>query len=154
MNGFMKHTVETGIEMLYRGQSLEKVAFDDKVVEQFNKYAEELGLTPIHNEISTSRDFLMPDAYKKIDIDKYIKNLTPNNKASIARVATELTIYKEKNLYPVLQLMIYLVDVMRKNNILWGIGRGSSVASYVLFLIGIHRVDSLRYNLDINEFLK
>ena len=48
----------------------------------------------------------------------------------------------------------YLVDTMRKNNIVWGVGRGSSVASYVLYLIGIHRIDSIKYNLDINEFLK
>jgi DNA polymerase III alpha subunit len=43
---------------------------------------------------------------------------------------------------------------MRKNKIVWGVGRGSSVASYVLFLIGIHKVNSLKYNLDIKEFLK
>jgi DNA polymerase III alpha subunit len=43
---------------------------------------------------------------------------------------------------------------MRKNNILWGVGRGSSVASFVLYLIGIHRINSLFYNLPIEEFLK
>jgi DNA polymerase III alpha subunit len=43
---------------------------------------------------------------------------------------------------------------MRANNIVWGVGRGSSVASYVLFLIGIHKVDSLYYDLPIEEFLR
>jgi len=50
--------------------------------------------------------------------------------------------------------MIYIVDMMRKNNLVWGVGRGSSVASYVLYLIGIHKIDSLKYNLNIEEFLK
>jgi DNA polymerase III alpha subunit len=36
----------------------------------------------------------------------------------------------------------------------WGVGRGSSVASYVLFLIGVHRIDSMKYNLDYKEFLR
>ena len=50
--------------------------------------------------------------------------------------------------------MKYLVDTLRKNNIIWGVGRGSSVASYVLYLLGVHRIDSLYYDLDITEFLK
>ena len=71
-----------------------------------------------------------------------------------ARVEEELALYKARNLYPILQLMIYIVDMMRKNNLVWGVGRGSSVASYVLYLIGIHKIDSIKYNLDIEEFLK
>jgi DNA polymerase III alpha subunit len=43
---------------------------------------------------------------------------------------------------------------MRKENIVWGVGRGSSVASYVLYLIGVHKIDSLYYNLDVEEFLR
>jgi DNA polymerase III alpha subunit len=48
----------------------------------------------------------------------------------------------------------YLVDTLRKNKIIWGVGRGSSVASYVLYLIGVHKVDSIKYNLPIEEFFK
>ena len=66
----------------------------------------------------------------------------------------ELTEFKTRNLFPVLKVLIYIIDTMRKNNLVWGIGRGSSVASYVLYLIGVHKVDSLKYNLDIKEFLK
>jgi len=66
----------------------------------------------------------------------------------------ELALYKARNLYSILQLMIYIVDMMRKNSLVWGVGRGSSVASYVLFLIGIHKIDSIKYNLIIEEFLK
>jgi DNA polymerase III alpha subunit len=57
-------------------------------------------------------------------------------------------------MFSLLQYLKYLVDTMRKNNIVWGVGRGSSVASFVLFLIGIHRINSLYYQLSIDEFLK
>ena len=70
------------------------------------------------------------------------------------RCGEELLLYQERDLFNLLRYMKYLVDTMRKNNIVWGVGRGSSVASYVLYLIGIHRIDSIKYNLDINEFLK
>ena len=78
---------------------------------------------------------------------------TDNAEAS-QRVEMELALYKERNLFPIIQVLLYVVDVLRTNELVWGVGRGSSVASYVLYLIGIHKVDSLKYNLDIKEFLK
>jgi DNA polymerase III alpha subunit len=70
------------------------------------------------------------------------------------RVDQELTLFIEHNMFDLLFYLKYLVDTMRTNKVVWGVGRGSSVASYVLFLIGVHKIDSLKYNLDIHEFLK
>ena len=70
------------------------------------------------------------------------------------RVDEELTLFIKHELLDLLFYLKYLVDTMRKNNIVWGVGRGSSVSSYVLFLIGVHKIDSLKYELDINEFIK
>lgn len=70
------------------------------------------------------------------------------------RVSTELELYIQHGMFDLLYYLKYLVDTMRENNIVWGVGRGSSVASYVLYLIGIHKVDSIKYELDIHEFLK
>ena len=57
-------------------------------------------------------------------------------------------------MFMLLKYLKYLVDTMRNNNIVWGVGRGSSVASFVLFLIGVHKINSLYYDLPIEEFLK
>ena len=54
----------------------------------------------------------------------------------------------------VLQFLKYMVDTLRENNIVWGVGRGSSVASYVLYLLGVHKVNSIKYDLDPTEFLR
>lgn len=70
------------------------------------------------------------------------------------RVSQELELFIQHGMIDLLHYLKYLVDTMRNNNIVWGVGRGSSVASYVLFLIGVHKVDSIKYNLDIREFLK
>ena len=53
-----------------------------------------------------------------------------------------------------LRYLRYFVDVLRANNVIWGVGRGSSVASFVLFLLGVHRINSLYYDLDPREFLR
>jgi DNA polymerase III alpha subunit len=97
--------------------------------------------------------WLMPEDYKNIDIAKWILDQC-RGEAELQRAANELMLYQERDLFPLLKYLKYLVDTMRANNIVWGVGRGSSVASFVLFLIGVHRVNSLFYDLDIEEFLK
>jgi len=96
---------------------------------------------------------LMPDDYKNFDIAKYVLDLCKTEE-ELQRAGQELILFQEKNLFPLLCYLKYFVDTMRSNNIVWGVGRGSSVASFVLFLIGIHKVNSLYYDLQINEFLK
>lgn len=70
------------------------------------------------------------------------------------RVSKELGLFIQHGMLDLLFYLKYLVDTMKQNDIVWGVGRGSSVASYVLYLLGVHKVDSIKYNLDIHEFLK
>jgi DNA polymerase III alpha subunit len=95
----------------------------------------------------------MPQEYKDLDIAQHILNLC-KTQAELQRCGEELLLFQEHNLFNLLRYLKYLVDTFNQNSIIWGVGRGSSVASYVLYLLGVHRVDSLYYNLDINEFLR
>jgi DNA polymerase III alpha subunit len=94
-----------------------------------------------------------PKKYQEMDIESFLLNKCKTEPETM-RVQEELNIYSERNLYPVLKHLVFLIDHFRKNSIVWGVGRGSSVSSYVLFLIGVHKVDSIRYNLSISDFLK
>ena len=146
-------TEQQGIELLYRGESITDVPFQD--VEQFNKFAEELDLPSITDVANWSIDFNIPQHYKDLDVEKFVySKLEQGDPDQIGRVEMELELYKARNLLPMLQLVIYIVDTLRKHNLVWGVGRGSSVASYVLFLLGVHKVDSHKYMLNIREFLK
>jgi|TARA_R110000744_G_scaffold109566_4_gene207011 DNA polymerase III alpha subunit len=95
----------------------------------------------------------MPAKYRELDIAKWLLEQC-THQTEIQRVGKELLLYQKREQFLLLQYMKYLVDLMRENNIVWGVGRGSSVSSFVLFLIGIHRINSLYYDLDIEEFLK
>lgn len=77
-----------------------------------------------------------------------------DTKEQTDRVSEELTAFIEHGMMDLLFYLKYLVDTLRENNIVWGVGRGSSVASYVLYLIGVHKIDSIKYNLDWREFLR
>lgn len=95
----------------------------------------------------------MPESYKTMDIAQWLMDQCKTD-AELQRVGEELLLFQERNLFPLLCFMKYLVDTLRKNNIVWGVGRGSSVASYVLYLLGVHKINSMYYDLDISEFLK
>jgi DNA polymerase III alpha subunit len=97
--------------------------------------------------------WLMPDKYKQLDIAEYVLGLC-ESEAALQRVGEELLMYQARELFDLLRYLKFLVDVMKSNNLIWGVGRGSSVSSYVLYLLQIHRIDSLHYNLDIEEFLR
>lgn len=97
--------------------------------------------------------WFIPEKYKNFDIAKYVLDLCSTDE-ELQRVGQELIMFQERNMFDLLIYLKYLVDTMREHNIVWGVGRGSSVSSFVLFLLGVHKINSLYYDLSIDEFLK
>jgi len=97
-------------------------------------------------------EWFMPNDVKNFDIESHIISITPVG--SEQRVQEELAAFKQHGYLNLLKFLHYLVQNMRSNHMLWGVGRGSSVASYVLYLLGVHRIDSIQYGLDWREFLR
>ena len=107
---------------------------------------------PIPRSELTNVEWFMPNAYKEMDIEQYLVDHCPE--ANYDRLLTEIQEYRQRNLLSLLRQMKYIIDTLRENNVVWGVGRGSSVASYVLFLLGVHKIDSVKYNLPLEEFFK
>lgn len=108
-------------------------------------------------ELDTSTEDItwnMPEEYQTLNVRKHIVSNYVLNSVQLARVDLELNEFEQRNLTDLLRFLVYFIDTVRKNNIVYGVGRGSSIASYVLYLLKVHRIDSLKYNLDIKEFLK
>ena len=97
--------------------------------------------------------WFMPEEYMNMDIAEHVISLC-NSDAELQRCGQELLMFQERNLFNLLKYLKYLVDVMNQHNLVWGVGRGSSVASYVLYKLGVHKIDSLYYELDPAEFLR
>ncbi len=103
----------------------------------------------------------IPEEYKNIDIYNYISTKlleTCTNTSEISyreqRIIDEMKLYESLGLIDVLGTLIYIINTLIENNVVWGVGRGSSVSSYVLYLIGVHDIDSYKYGLNIGEFLR
>jgi DNA polymerase III alpha subunit len=118
-----------------------------------NLYIEELDLSPTEFFECMKDEWIMPDEYKNMDIKRYILSLCQNAN-EIERINIEMGLYERLKLLNVLRYCKYLRDVATQHKIVWGVGRGSSCCSYVLYLLKIHRVDSIKYELDITEFLR
>lgn len=132
---FQKYQQELlGEEILFLDKPEELVSFDD-----FHK--------------SCADQWIFPEFYQNIDVLSWLLHRCSTEQQQ-NRVNKEYLLFEQRGLVILLKLFIYLVDYMREHKFIWGVGRGSSVSSYILFLIGIHRVDSLKYGLEIEDYLK
>jgi len=156
---------DQAVDMLYADPTLDinNLCLED--VKKFNTASNKLHLNTMLTHLGeldtdviqfhkTNQDsWNMPSKYEDMDVAKYIIGLCRTD-AELQRVGKELLLYQERGMFKLLSFLVYLVDTMRDNKVVWGVGRGSSVASYILYLIGIHKIDSLYYDLDIEEFLR
>ena len=135
-------------------------------IKQYNKFCksnEQINIKQQSNPLKFN--WVLPDPYSTMDIDvflqtkiaQYFKDRNITNPMLITsinnRVQKELELYKARDKLDVLRAMVYIVDTLTLNNVVWGVGRGSSVSSFVLYLIGVHDVDCIQYKLDIADFL-
>jgi len=156
---------DQAVEMLYGNPQLEISNLCLQDVTKFNNASSRLYNRTILKQLGeldidvgwfhkqNQDDWNMPEKYKTLDIAKYLLDLCKTD-VELQRVGKELLLYQQRDMFGLLCFLVYLVDTMRDNNVVWGVGRGSSVASYVLYLIGVHKIDSIYYDLDVDEFLR
>lgn len=156
-------------DLLMQGRSLHQLApmlvdhtvNTQHIVQQVENYTSDVFQVPMHSDTVSVQTFdqeqqsnwHMPVRYQQMDIAQHVLLLC-TTEPQLQRCGQELLLYQERGLFPLLQYLTYLVDVMIENNIVWGVGRGSSVASYVLYKLRVHRVDSMYYDLSVHEFLR
>ncbi len=149
---------------LYKGQTMSNDMFVESspnvtlLQEQsglnFLRALDDYDITLDEYDQTMQSDWNMPDEYKALDIETWLIEQSPPWDPNYTRLQEELEAYKARNMLDLLRWLKYFVDTCSKENILWGVGRGSSVASYVLYLIGVHSIDPIKYNLDWREFLR
>lgn len=113
--------------------------------------------------LTLDMEWQLDPAYLEIDLDEYVGSLFEARLPSlnytdeqveiaINRIADELQEIRQRGMVEFTQTVIYILDTMKQNNLVWGVGRGSSCASYVLFLLGLHVVDCVKMDISMEEF--
>jgi DNA polymerase III alpha subunit len=145
----IKSVILADLDELIKFNSAVKINYDD--ISELKSYSEHTESVD-HFDKNNQQNWFMPDEYKQIDIEEYLVSICPTE--NYERLVEELSLFRQHGMMDVLKYLKYFVDTMREHKIVWGVGRGSSVASYCLYLLGVHKIDSVKYKLDINEFLK
>jgi DNA polymerase III alpha subunit len=147
------------VELLYQGKSGALTVAND-MLDSYKAGCQALGQEPVFmiKEIPDSVEeaitqWNIPQDIAELDLDVYFAQKVSTVEEAV-RVADELALYRERNMEPMLRFMIHLVNVMTEHKIVWGVGRGSSVSSFLLYLAGLHSINSVKYNLDIKEFIR
>jgi len=119
--------------------------------QRFNEQLDSISIEDFDSALQT--DWFMPPEYRDFDVEAWCLGRCTTDE-QINRVKAEMQAYNERGMLPLLQWTKHFVDTCNENGIVWGVGRGSSVASFVLYLLGVHQIDSVKYNLDWQEFLR
>jgi DNA polymerase III alpha subunit len=159
-------TEDDFVEILYQGHDVNSVVVESSA--WIDRYKQMCSLFELSDEMHWEQestqtkeqyinrclaDWNLPEKYQALDIENYLLSKCTTS-VQEQRVYLEMEKFKSRNMIQVLRFLKYFVDTMKNNNMVWGVGRGSSVSSYVLYLLNVHRVDSIAYDLDIKEFLK
>ena len=153
------------VEGLLQGKSVNSIITEDtEKIDTYNhfcslfKFNDQIDYeTPANNDdkysYKNADNWCMPDEYRQLNIIDYLLSKTQNEQ-QYQRVVAELEEFEKRDMFPMLQFLVYMIAELKSKNIMWGFGRGSSVSSYILYLIGVHKIDSIKYNLDYKEFLR
>ena len=151
-------------ELLYKGKAdvlpflIVKDSEEIKLLEQVSEITFQRDLTHTKNitveqfDKELQQQWNMPKDYCPTLIEDLYALCSTQEERD--RLTAELEAFINHGMMDLLFYLKYLVDTLRENNIVWGVGRGSSVSSFVLYLIGVHKINPLKYNLDWQEFLR
>jgi DNA polymerase III alpha subunit len=165
--GRIELTEKESLDALYSNKinELKGLFFDKETVQKFNSalLANKDNFQKINTLIGVNESlelfdeanqclWFMSEKYHSFPIESWLLSQCVTEEERI-RVNKELKLFIQHDMFDLLFYLKYLIDTMREHKIVWGVGRGSSVASFVLYLLGVHRINSIKYELDIHEFL-
>ena len=138
---------------------------NDPEIVNFNKRFKKDAISYKESSNPTSLEWCIPKSYQSMDLLDYLVSKLKDETTEFEfsdeqieeryyRLKMEYRVWKKRNLIGMLRTLIYIVTMFEEHKIIWGTGRGSSCASYILYLIGLHQVDSVEYALDIGEFFR
>lgn len=156
-------TPDAAMEVMYAGGSLDGAWLgpgEEVTMHNDSNRMLDMGFTqiqateqPRYQGTQWYRQWTTPEPYASMDVLALCVDRCGTDDERI-RVCEEYKLFEERDMVPVLRHLVHMVDAMRAAGVTWGVGRGSSVGSFVLYLIGINRINPLEHGLDIHEFLK
>jgi len=144
-----------------------RVTQDSWEIQQFNFNCDEGDEIKFNNdEVKLDTSWNLPEDWASLTIDQ-VQHLIVDKATDVisrsnyteaqvskaySRIEKEIKEIEKRNMMDFLKTIMYVLDTFKKNDICWGVGRGSSCASYVLFVLGLHVVDCVKFGVPMEEF--
>jgi DNA polymerase III alpha subunit len=146
-------------QLILDGVPLSKIVVNslNEDLETFNTLEDvEFPLNKTENCVLGS-EWNIPAQYKNIDLKEYILTKLidrfPNaDDRYVRRLEEELHEISNRDVEDLFRTLIFVTETLLKSDTVLGVGRGSSCASLFLFVLGLHKVDPIRYNIPASEF--
>ena len=148
-------------KLIMLGVPLQKLAVTElsKDVIELNRINDIPLKTKAETSFPVPPEWSLPDSYKYLNLDEYLISLADRIEQDelydrrLERLAQEIELFETMRLTEVLKALIFIVEEMTRQGVVWGVGRGSSCSSYLLYLIGLHEVDVVRFDIPITDFI-
>lgn len=135
-------------------------------IKQFNRMSEIMMGFGKEANAALSLAYNIPKRYKDLDVDEYLRGqakifvivgsdgpFSDEQKAEyLKRTEDEILEIRSRGMEMLVRTLIYVLDSFKQSGTVWGVGRGSSCASLALFLIGLHKVNPVKYRIPMTEF--
>lgn len=149
---------------LLRANAAVRVTSITAAIDQYNRFADIPVSTPTDADYQLAPvRFFLPAKYRQLKVIEYTEELLVADLQHLPRAQQveyvdrydeEMEWFLSHKKQDMLRMLVYVVDTLEANSIPWGVGRGSSVSSYILYLIGVHDIHPIKYGLDWREFLR
>lgn len=113
-----------------------------------DKYKKELGLTPEASNQTFLRQLCIR-GFNSLKLDSGSKEYKEYGE----RVKHELSIMQELGFVDYMLMVWDVINFCKENDIPTGLGRGSAAGSLVLYLIGVTKIDPIKYGLYFERFI-
>lgn len=141
-----------------------RVTHLDEDIEAFNDNVPDDPISvDVGEPVKLDFSWKLPEPYLSMDlrativaraVDRLLQLNYPDDVqlAASERIQAEFEEIERRGMVEFMKTIIYVLDVFREKGVIWGVGRGSSCASYILFILGLHSVDCIKYNVLMGEF--
>lgn len=155
-------TLEQVINCLLDGVPPRNIFCEIPETKVFNNKVDESQEFAKKVEYPLSYDWIIPEFYQSLDVfsyvlsklDAFINNEHPAYQKYLDRICIELEYFEDTNSMDFVRCVIFTLEEMTSRGLFWGVGRGSSCACLVFFLLDLHKIDPIKYNLPLNDFFK
>jgi DNA polymerase III alpha subunit len=139
------------------------LTYPDERIEKYNTIAEKPLMSfeddgEFEGPYTTTLEWNIPSEFEELDVLEFcLLALDDRGLATeeyVQRLDNEIKEFEARGLIPFLKNLISLVLSWKEKGVVWGVGRGSSCASLVLFLIDLNMVDPVKYEIELEEFFR